>query len=123
MGSVPLHRRGPDSAVLFISVQQLPATPCQQRLDLVVQNLHFKALNSLYLNLNPPGKCLKSGFQIPPLMDASPKHLISARKMCWGCRGVDVALHREGIRFSLSLIITFLGIFGVSELELIKDLD
>lgn len=33
-----LHRRGPDSAILFISVLQLHATPCQQRLDLVVQN-------------------------------------------------------------------------------------
>lgn len=51
--------------------------------------------------MNPPGKCLRSGFQIPPLMDASLKHLFSIRKRCWCCKGADVAPHREGIRFSL----------------------
>lgn len=35
----------------------------------------------------------------------------------------EVGLHREGIRFYLCLTIPFLGIAGVSELELIKVLD
>lgn len=65
--------------------------------DLVVQNLHFKALNALYLKLNLSGKYLRSVFQIPLLMNASSKPLISQRKMLWCNRAVDAALYKEEV--------------------------
>lgn len=37
------------------------------------------------------------------------------------CTGTDAALHRDGIKFSLTTTIKFSDVFGHSELELIKD--
>lgn len=54
---------------------------------------------------------------------ATDRCLNQALVLCWSCRGAEAALHRDEIRFSLTLIIKCSGVFGGSELELIKDLD